>query len=95
MDVCNGKEFIFFCYRPQTYFAKVMFLHLSVILLTGGACVAWGVHGRGGHVWPGGMHGRGACMAGGGACVAGWACMAGGGHAWLGGVCGEGVGHVW
>ena len=96
MDVCNGKEFIFFCYRPQTYFAKVMFLHLSVILLTGGGR-AWlgGVHGQGGHVWPGGMHGRGGLVWldghawQGGACVAGWACMAGG-HAWLGGVCGEG-----
>ena len=25
-----------FCYRPQTKFAKVMFLHLSAILFTGG-----------------------------------------------------------
>ena len=58
-----------------------MFLHLSVILFTGG-----GVCG-GGHVW------QGVCMAGGhawwggacvarGSCVARRACMAGGGRAW-------------
>ena len=45
-----------------------------------------GMHGRVGHAWgEGGMHGGGACMAGGhmpgehtwwGACVAGGACMA-------------------
>ena len=46
-------------YRPQTWFAKVMFLHLSVILLTGGVCVV--AHGGGG-----GMRG---CSRGGGACV--------------------------
>ena len=55
-----------------------MFLHLSVIVFTGGgACMA------GGHAWQGvcmagGMHGgehawQGACVAG--ACVAGVACM--------------------
>ena len=40
---------ILYCYyRPQTKFAKVMFLQVSVILSTGeGACV----------VAPGGMHG--------------------------------------
>ena len=27
-------------YRPQTKFAKVMFLHLSVILFTGGVCLS-------------------------------------------------------
>ena len=27
------------CYRPQTKFAKVMFLQVSVILSTGGVCV--------------------------------------------------------
>ena len=42
------------------------------------------MHGRG-HVWQGGMHGRGACMAG-GACVVG-------GHAWQ--VACMVVGHVW
>ena len=42
-----------------------------------GACVA-------GCVWWGGMHGRGACVAGGMCGV----CMAGG-HAWQGGVCGR------
>ena len=59
-------------YRSQTKFVKVMFLHVSVILSTGGTCMV------GGHVW------QGACMAGG---VRGgghaWqgACMAGG-HVW-------------
>ena len=35
-----------YCYRPQTKFAKVMFLHLSVILFTGGvsASVHAGIH---------------------------------------------------
>ena len=28
------------CYRPQTKFAKVMFLHLFVILFTGGVCLS-------------------------------------------------------
>ena len=45
-------------YRPQTKFAKVMFLHLSVILFTGGR--AW--WGDGGHVWQGVC---GACVVGG------------------------------
>ena len=64
-----------------------MFLHLSVMLVTRGVCAA------GGHVWQGGMHGRGACL---GACVGG---MHGrGGHAWeqvymVGGV--HGGGHMW
>ena len=56
-----------------------MFLHLSVILSTGGhdwqgvfVAVAAGVHGEG-HLW------KGACMAG--------------GHAWQGGM--RGGGHVW
>ena len=31
------------CYRPQRSWAKVMFLHLSVILLTGGGVWSWGV----------------------------------------------------
>ena len=63
-----GIEFI--CYRPQTKFAKVMFLHLSVILFKG-ECVVEGRAWQGGHVWQGacmaagGMHGRGVCMAGG------------------------------
>ena len=64
-------------YRPQTKFAKVMFLHVSVShSVHGGACVvaglgdgrAWllgGMHGCGGHVWLwGGMRD---CR--GGACV--------------------------
>ena len=59
-------------YRSQTKFVKVMFLHVSVILSTGGgmhgggACVAGGMHGRGCAWWgacmAGGMHGRGACV---------------------------------
>ena len=89
-----------FCYCPQTKFAKVMFLQVSVCP-QGEACVAHG----GGHVWQRGMHGRGACMAGvcawqggmhgrgvhgrGGMCGRG-ACMAGG-HAWLGCVHGRGA----
>ena len=45
------------------------------------ACVKNSVHG--GHVWRGGLHGRGACMVGEGMCMAGGvcgrgACMAGG-----------------
>ena len=46
-------------YRPQTKFAKVMFLQVSVCPQGGG-----GVCGRGS------MHGRGACVAG-GACMVG------------------------
>ena len=60
-------------YRPQTKFAKVMFLHVSVShSVHRGPCVA------GECVWPWGMHGRGACMAG-GVCPGG---VHGGGHAW-------------
>ena len=93
-------------YRPQTKFAKVMFLHLSVILSTGGggACVAGGacVGGRG-------VRGRRACVAEGGVCMAGgyawqWGCawqgmcVAGrhawqGGHVWQGGMHGRGGVH--
>ena len=64
-----------------------MFLHLSVILLTGGACVVkWGgmrgevggVHGEGGHAWQ-----RGACVVK-------------GGHAWQrGGMRGKGGVRAW
>ena len=44
-------------YRPQTKFAKVMFLHLSVShSVHGGGCMAGGV------CVMGGMRGRGACM---------------------------------
>ena len=99
---CYGNEFTSILrnyYRSQTKFAKVMFLHLSVILSTGG------LHSRG-HAWwgvcvAGSMHGRGwvcmvgACVAGGCAWVGGmcgWGCVAGG-HAWQG-ACMAG-GHVW
>ena len=93
-------------YRPQTKFAKVMFLHLSVSHLVhrGG-----GVHGRGVACVVGGMC-RGMCMAGGvhggGACVVvvgehAWqgACVVGRGHMWhracmAGGMCVEGR-HAW
>ena len=48
-------------YRPQTKFAKVMFLQVSV-------CPGGAVHGRGacmvGGMCGGGMHGRGACVVG-------------------------------
>ena len=78
-------------YRPQTKFAKVMFLQVSVILSTGGACmVAWGgmvacVVAPGGAcvVTPRGVGGMRGCSRG--ACV-----VALGGCAWLlpgGGVC--------
>ena len=55
----------------------------------GGVCVAGGVHGWGGHTWPGGML-EGACVAKGG--VHGKGGMHGkGGCAWQrGGMCGEG-----
>ena len=57
-------------YRPQTKFANVMFLHVSVILSTGGwhawqggvCMVGGGMHGRGPAWWgacvAGGVHGR-------------------------------------
>ena len=87
-------------YRPQTKFAKVMFLHLSVISVHqgGGLYVARGcMCGReGGMPGRGGVRGRGACMHGGehawqggvcgGGCVAGGVCVAGGMH---------GRGHAW
>ena len=89
-------------YRPQTKFAKVMFLHLSVShsvheggVCGGGACVAWGdvggmCGGGRGCVWQGGMHGRGVHGRG----HAWWgACVAWGG-VW-GGMCGRGKGCVW
>ena len=72
-------------YRPQTKFAKVMFLQVSV-------CPQGGVHGcsQGGHAWLL----RGACVVSpGGACV-----VAPGGHAWLlrGGACMVALGgHAW
>ena len=66
----NHSKHHFVFYRPQTKFAKVMFLHLSV-------------HRGGGRVrvWQGGMHGRGTCMAGGHVWQRVWMV---GGHAWWG-----------
>ena len=66
-------------YRPQTKFAKVMFLQVSV-------CPQgeWDVHGRRGHVWQSRV-----CMAG-GMCGMG---VHGGGHVWQGDV--HGGGHAW
>ena len=67
-------------YRPQTKFAKVMFLHLSVshsvdrggVCMARGVCVCKGGHAlQGGHVWAGGacmvvgVRGRGVCVVGG------------------------------
>ena len=60
-----------------------MFLHLSVILFTGGghawqgACMAGGMHGRE-HAWQWGMHGGG-CAGQGGVCIAGEMATAGDG----------------
>ena len=73
--------------RPQTKFAKVMFLQVSVILSTGGRGMrgcsrghVWFrgcVHGKGGHVWwRGGMCGKG-------------------GHAWQRGACVAKGRHAW
>ena len=78
--------FLLCFYRPQTKFAKVMFLQVSVILSTGGACVVaqGGVHGCSGgmHGCLGGMHG---CSGGRGACMVAPGGMRGcsGGHVWL------------
>ena len=57
-------------YRPQTKFAKVMFLHVSF---------SHSVHR--GRAWPGGVHARGghACPRG---CVLGGPAWPWGGHAW-------------
>ena len=80
------------CYRPQTKFAKVMFLRVSVGPQRGrhvwqGACTAGGHAWQGGRAWLGGVHGRGdvhgwgVCMAGD---VRGWGACVSGGHAWQG-----------
>ena len=92
-------------YRPQTKFAKVMFLQVSVCpqgglaWLLGGACVV----APGGHAWllrgawllPGGMRGcsRGACVA----ALGRGAWLLPGGHVWLlwGGMHGCSGGHKW
>ena len=50
--VCRVQDMVVRCssqcasYHPQQSWSKVMFLHVSVILFTGGTCmVAGGVHG--------------------------------------------------
>ena len=69
-------------YRPQTKFANVMFLHLSVShsVQGGGACVAGGHAWQGACVAEGDMHGRGHVWNG---CTWAGVCMAGG-CAWQG-----------
>ena len=63
-------------YRPQTKFAKVMFLQVCV-------CPQGDVHGAGG------VHGAGRGVHGGrGACVVPGGMHGAGGHAWWQGVCG-------
>ena len=74
-------------YRQQRSCSKVMFLYVSVILFTGGACVVGGMCVPGGMYVAGDMCSVGACVAGGmvgrhawqGACVVG-VCMVGGVH---------------
>ena len=87
-------------YRPQTKFAKVTFLHLSVShsVQRGGTWVARGAYMAVGHAWCGAMW-QGACMAGG---MHDWG-VHGRGHAWqgacmAGGMHGRGMcdrGHAW
>ena len=62
-------------YRPQTKFAKVMFLHLSVShSVHRGACVAGAVRMWRGACVVGGCAWQGACVAEGGVCGRGCAC---------------------
>ena len=87
-------------YRPQTKFAKVMFLQVSVCPQGGMRGCSWGVGCAwllpGGHAWLlwGGMHGEGGCAWWRVACVAKGGVRGEGRHAWWRGVCGEG-GHAW
>ena len=100
--------FYFYYYRPQTKFAKVMFLQVSVCpqgeghawLLTGGVrgC-SWGacvVAPGGGHAWLlwGGEHAWEASVAKGGHVWQRGMCMVKGGMRGEGGMCGEG-GRAW
>ena len=83
------KMFAIHCYRPQTKFAKVMFLQVSVCP-QGGACVV-----AGGHAWwRGCAWQRGACLAKGTCMAKGGPCMAKGGVHGKGGACMV-KGHVW
>ena len=80
-----------FYYRPQTKFANVMFLHLSVILFKVGH--VWrgrggvAVRGRGGHAWQGGQRAWWRDVRGGD--------VHGGGYVWQGGMCGRGMHGRW
>ena len=81
-------------YRPQTKFAKVMFLQVSVCP-QGGHVWWWG-----GHAWWWGGMWWGACMVGGACMVVGgcvwWRGMhGGGGMCGGGGVCVVAEGHAW
>ena len=92
----NGEVSYVNCYyRPQTKFAKVMFLQVSVCPQGGGVHGMGDMHSRG-HAWWGSVCSRGcACWGEGGVCAGGM-CDGGtsvaGGCAWQGCVCG--VGHV-
>ena len=66
------------CYSPQTKFAKVMFLQVSVCPQGGG--VAFMARG---HMWQGACMVGGVCGGGGVCVVVGGACVAGG-NAWRG-----------
>ena len=74
-------------YRPQTKFANVMFLQVSVCQREGGGGNVWYMAWSGWCAWQGGMCGRGACVVG----DAWQGGMHGRGHAWPGGMCGRGV----
>ena len=97
MESCPHLKTLYNYYCPQTKFAKVMFLQVSVHR-------GWGVHGgRGGRVcmvagrcavlW-GGIHGCGG-MHGCRGCGCRGACMVVGGGVWLWGACVVVGGHVW
>ena len=98
--LCNTWEqsaIHLFYYRPQTKFAKVMFLQVCVCPRGGRACFLGGGHAcfpgvcgcRGGMCGWGCAWLWGACMVAGGVSGCRGACMVVGGHAWLQG------GRVW
>ena len=74
-------SYTFFPYANEVW-GKVIFLHLFVILFTGGRAWLWGVC-----MVAGGMHGcRGCAWLQGGAWLQ-WVCVVAGGHVWLQGGC--------